>query len=461
MDYTDTIAAISTPYGKGGVALIRISGSDALTVAEKIFSAKLSECKPNTAVYGKIFAYAPDGERCQIDDGIATVFKSPRSFTGEDTVELCCHGGVLITRTVLAACFAAGARQATAGEFTRRAFVNGKLGLDSAEALGALLDAGTQEQMKLARSGLDGTLSKKTDLLYESLLEIVSEMRADIDFPDEDVSQMSPDELRERLVAVRDETQRLAATYSTGRAVREGIVTVICGATNAGKSSIYNNMVGCDAAIVTDIAGTTRDVLTDTVSFGGVTLKLSDTAGLRSSEDPVERIGIERSYGAIDSAELILAVFDGSKDEPDSRELELVERIKKSKAYTVGVVNKADLCRSDKMVALAAELDDSVTVSAKSGEGLDLLAEAVSRAFVDGSIDISRDAVVSTARQYAALTGASEALGAALNTLDSGMPTDFVCSDAEVALVRLAEVGGRETAEDIVGSIFSKFCVGK
>lgn len=460
MNYTDTIAAISTPHGKGGVALIRISGDEALSVAQKIFSAKLSQVEANTAVYGKIYMIQPNGEKCQIDDGIATVYRAPRSFTGEDTVEICCHGGVLITQTVLTACFAAGARQAEAGEFTRRAFVNGKLGLDSAEALGALLDAGTEAQMKLARSGMSGTLSRKTDELYESLIEIVSEMRADIDFPDEDVSQMTPYELRERLVTVKDEVTRLAATYSTGRAVREGITTVICGATNAGKSSIYNKMVGYDAAIVTDIEGTTRDVLTDTVSFGGVTLKLSDTAGLRSSDDPVEKIGIERSYSAIDTAELILAVFDGSKD-PGGEERELVERIKSSKAYTVGVVNKADLEMSKKAYDLAERLDAVVTVSAKSGEGLDRLAETVSSAFLDGSIDISRDAVVATARQYAALTTAAEALGAALDTLDSGMPTDFVCSDAEVAVTRLAEVGGREAAEDIVGNIFSRFCVGK
>lgn len=460
MNYTDTIAAISTPHGKGGVALIRISGEDALTVAERVFSVKLSEIEANRAVYGKIYMIQPNGEKCQIDDGIATVFRAPASFTGEDTVELCCHGGILITQAVLTACFVAGARQATAGEFTRRAFVNGKIGLDSAEALGSLLDAGTDAQLKLARSGMNGTLSKKTDELYESLLEIIAEMRADIDFPDEDVSEMTPDELRERLVAVRDETVRLASTYSTGRAVREGITTVICGATNAGKSSLYNKMVGCDAAIVTDIEGTTRDVLTDTVSFGGVTLRLSDTAGLRSSDDPVERIGIERSYEAIDTAELILAVLDGSK-KPDGETQALIERIKNSKAYAVGVINKSDLYEAEGVATLAAAFDATVRVSAKSGEGLEALAEKVSKAFIDGSIDLSRDAVVATARQYAVLTAAAKALGSALDTLDAGMPTDFVCSDTEVALARLAEVGGREASEDIVGNIFSRFCVGK
>lgn len=458
--YYETIAAVSTPHGKGGVALIRVSGPEALAVGDAVFSKKLSLTEPNLAVYGKIYLPAADGSRLCVDDGIATVFRAPASFTGEDTVELCCHGGVLVTRTVLAACFAAGARQATAGEFTRRAYINGKTGLDGAEALSALLDASTVDQLMLARSGMSGRLSLETDRLYESLLSVAAELRADIDFPDEDVSQMTPAELRQRLVSVLDETRRLAGTYRTGKAVSEGIVTVICGRTNSGKSSLYNRILGCDAAIVTDIEGTTRDILSDTVSFGGVTLRLSDTAGLRSSDDPVERIGIGRALDAVKTAGLVFAVIDGSR-EPDADDFEYFEKLKTATGFTVAVINKCDLPPCAGAERLAQGFDGCVRVSALTGENLDALASAVSGAFLDERLDFGNDAVVSTARQYGALVSASERLSSALSELDAGIPVDLVCSGIECALSDLAAVGGREADEDIIDSIFSKFCVGK
>ncbi len=460
MNIFDTIAAVSTPRGKGGVALIRISGPDAVSVGDAVFSKKLSEVGSNRVIYGKIYLPEPNGRRREIDDGLATVFRAPASFTGEDTVELCCHGGTLVTSTVLTAVLTAGARQATAGEFTRRAYINGKTGLDSAEALSALLEAKTLDQLYLARSGMTGRLSSETDALYESLLAVVAELRADIDFPDEDVSDMTPDELRTSLATVRNRAIGLASTYGTGRAINEGIETVICGRTNSGKSSLYNLILGQDAAIVTDIEGTTRDILTDTVSFGGVTLRLSDTAGLRQSDDPVEAIGIERAMRAVGSAGLVLAVIDGSR-EPSDDDREYLARIRSAASYAVAVINKSDLTLVDAAVALSEKFDRSVRISAKTGEGLDELKRVVSEAFLDESIDLERDSVVSTARQYAALTGAAEQLSAALDALDRGVPTDLVGSELECALGKLAEVSGREASEDIVVSIFEKFCVGK
>ena len=460
MNIFDTVAAVSTPRGKGGVAVIRITGPDAIAVGNRIFSKKLSETESNRAVYGGIFLPSADGKRQRIDDGIATVFRAPASFTGEDTVELSCHGGVLITERVLAACFAAGARQAVAGEFTRRAFVNGKTRLDAAEALGALLDAKTQPQLELARSGMGGKLARSCDAIYEKLIAVASELRANIDFPDEDVSDMTRSELREKLNEAFEDTKRLAATYTTGKAVAEGVRTVICGRTNSGKSSLYNRIVGHDAAIVTDIEGTTRDILSDTVAFGGVTLKLFDTAGVRESVDPVEKIGIGRAMDAIHDAELIFYVIDSSRA-PDSEDSELAEKLKNTAAHKIAVINKSDLPENADAARLAAGFDASVRISAKNGEGTDALAAMVNKAFIDGSLDIASDAVVSTARQYGALVAAADLLGGALEALDAGYPEDLVSSDVERAMSELASLGGREAADEIVDRIFSSFCVGK
>jgi len=460
MNCFDTIAAVSTPRGKGGIAVIRISGADALAVGDKVFSKKLSEAESNKAVYGSIFMPLADGGKTRIDDGLATVFRAPASFTGEDTVEISCHGGILVTESVLAACFAAGARQAMAGEFTRRAFVNGKTGLDSAEALSALLEAKTVPQMTLARTGMGGKLAQKSDEIYESLMKIASELRADIDFPDEDVSEMTDDELREGLASALAETKKLASTYATGRAVADGIKTVICGKTNSGKSSLYNRIVGRDAAIVTDIEGTTRDILTETASFGDVTLKLFDTAGLRESLDPVEQIGIGRALDAIYDAELVLFVIDASRA-PTEDDFELAEKLKSVSAHKIAVINKTDLTENADAVEMAYGFDSRVRISAKTGEGVEKLEKAVADAFIDGSLDLSSDAIVSTGRQYGALVGASERLAAAIEAFDFGFPTDLISSDVERAMAELASLGGRETASEIVDRIFSSFCVGK
>ncbi len=456
----ETIAAVSTPRGKGGVALIRISGPDALSVGDAVFSKKLSGTEANRAVYGQIYFPMPGGVRECIDDGIATVFKAPNSFTGEDTVELSCHGGMLITERVLAACFAAGARQAEAGEFTRRAYVNGKIRLDSAEALGALLEAKTMPQLALARSGMSGRLAKQADALYEELLTVAAELRADIDFPDEDVSEMTDVELYEKLSHVEEEIRRLAGTYTTGRAVADGVRTVICGRTNSGKSSLYNRIVGYDAAIVTDIEGTTRDLISDTVSFGGITLRLCDTAGIRDSLDPVEQIGIDRAKDALASAELIFAVVDRSQTLKGS-DLDLMKKISESSGYKIAIINKTDLPAAEQTLDFTRDFDATVSISAKTGEGICDLSQIVSKAFLNGDVDLSTDAVVSTARQYGALVSAEKLLSSALKGIDDGLPCDLVCVDVEGALSELASIGGRESGEDMISAIFSKFCVGK
>lgn len=460
MKLLDTIAAVSTPYGKGGVALIRISGEDAVAVAERVFfpacKKKLSEIGHATMTYGAI--RTPDGR--ELDDGMAVCFLAPHSFTGENTVEITCHGGILITQRVLRAVLSAGARAAEAGEFTRRAYVSGKLKLSQAESLGNLLEAKSDVQIELARGGMKGRLADRSAHIYEALRAVLASVYAVIDFPDEDLGEMS----REQIIAAAEQAKgavdRLAATYSTGRAINEGVPTVICGRTNAGKSSVYNRILGYDAAIVTDIEGTTRDVLRDQATIGKTLLLLCDTAGLRQTDDRVESIGIERSRREIGQAGLILAVFDSSR--PLSEEdLSLADEIAKTKIPAIALLNKIDCQSSADMTPMIDRFAHVVRVSANDGSGFDTLAEQIDALFIDGALDVGQDAVVTGARQYAALSAASEALSAALDDLRAELPMDLCCVGLEQALTSIGELDGRELGEEIVAEIFSRFCVGK
>ena len=461
MNLLDTIAAVSTPYGKGGVALIRISGADAIAVADKIFKSRsgkrLAESEHGRMTYGEIFM---PGESDSVDDVMAVAFRAPRSFTGEDTVEITCHGGILVTKKVLSCALLAGARAAEAGEFTRRAYISGKLKLNEAEALGDLLEAKSESQLSLARGGMKGRLSKKMGELYDDLRRVLAGIYAVIDFPDEDLSEMSREEITAAVSASCSSVKALAATYGTGRAVNEGVRTVICGRTNAGKSSVYNRILGYDAAIVTDIEGTTRDVLRESATIGNTLLLLCDTAGLRETGDKVESIGIERTRSEIADAELILAVFDGSKALSDE-DRDLLSTASATGATLLILINKTDLGVCDSTAEELSSYGRSINISAKDGEGFDLLAQTIDEAFIDGEIDIKNDPIVTGARQYASLAYAAEALGDAVRDLELGVPLDLCCVAVESALTALGEVDGRELGEEIVAEIFSRFCVGK
>ena len=462
----DTIAAVSTPRGKGGVALLRVSGNDAIAICQKVFcpknGASLCEAPSRHALYGSILAPDESGNFLAIDDGIATVFRAPASFTGEDTVELCCHGGILLTEKVLSALLVAGAKPAMAGEFTRRAFLNGKLGLSAAEALGLMLDAKTDTQLTLAHTGMSGRLEKATESIYASLRRLLATVYAKIDYPDEDLAELDDAAFLAELDSALSSLDTLLATYHTGRSIAEGIATVICGRPNAGQSSLYNKLVGRDAAIVTEIEGTTRDILSEVVPCGKVTLRLYDTAGLRESLDPVERIGVDRAKAALDEAELIFALFDGSR-KPDAEDKALIEALLPRKNAVVALVTKSDLWRGENETfsLCKAQFDRVLPISTESGAGLDKLQELVEASFVDGSIDLRSDPVLSNARQYAATLGAKEALARAKEALSAGLATELVCNDVEQAMESLSELDGREVSEDIVSEIFSHFCVGK
>ena len=462
MAYGKTIAAISTPSGKGGVAIIRISGEDAGDIAKKIFfprGKKLPEDAPRVAIYGDI-RYSDE----YIDDGIAIYYKAPNSYTGEDIVEINCHGGTLVTKRVLEAAFMAGATPAGPGEFTERAFINGKLSLAEAESISELLEAKSYEQIRLSSLPMREKLGGAVAEIRDSLVSLLSSVFARIDYPDEDLGDFTDEETKQRLVDIKEKLDSLLKTYPTGKAIRDGVYTVIAGKCNVGKSTVYNAILGEDAAIVTDIEGTTRDVLNSTVAVGKVLLRLADTAGVRSSDriDTVEKIGIERSLKAIHNAELVIAVFDSSR-EVDLDDTRLIEIIKKSSIARIALINKCDLNAKFDENVLDGVFDKVIHTSARESaeKTAQLISDAVDSLFTDEAVISSDTAIVSSARHNASLTRALEFVNAAIAAIDSGVCADAAASEIERALGAVSEVDGREVSEAVLTDIFSKFCVGK
>lgn len=459
---THVIAAVSTPPGKGGVAIIRMSGEGAFEIAERVFfplsGRRFSECRPRVQIYGHIIH---EGEK--IDDVLCARFPAPHSYTGEDTVEIGCHGGILVTSLVLEALLNAGALPAVAGEFTRRAFINGRLSLTEAEAISDLLEAKSREQLRLSGGDARGRLSARIAEIRRSLIGLMSSVYARIDYPDEDLGDFTDRELLSHLINIKEDCVALKNSYRTGRAISEGIKTVICGKPNAGKSSLYNLLLGEDAAIVTDIPGTTRDVLKSSIPLGRVMLNLADTAGIRESEgmDAVERIGVTKSLDLMAKSELLFAVFDISRPLDDEDEL-IISAAKNTSVPKIALLNKADLdCLIDE--DSFRDFDEVIKISAKErgDEAIFSLADAVNRLFTDEKLVIGQDAILSSARQHAAITRCIDFLSAATQSLNIGFPQDAVSGDIERALGAISELDGRAVSEEIVADIFSKFCVGK
>ncbi len=465
MLFATTIAAISTPPGKGGVAVIRISGDSALLVLDKMFSPRgksTPRYNPRVQIYGDILY---KGE--VIDDGLATYFPAPNSYTGEDIIEISCHGGVLISSMVLESALIEGAVMAEAGEFTKRAFVNGKLSLTETEAISMLLEAESETQVKLSRPKSRNSLSEKIEEIRDSLTSVLSSIYARIDYPDEDLGDLSDNTIMDMIKINISEISKLMVTYKTGKAVNEGVNTVLCGKPNVGKSTLYNVLVGEDAAIVTNIPGTTRDVLEKSVSLGKVMLRLFDTAGIHDeAKDDVEKIGIGRSVEKINSSELIFALFD-SQTGICSEDEKILDTVKNVNAVKIALITKCD-ADSEKAESLRKILSEYafeyiLDISAKcDAEGVRiLLSEICDKLFVDEKIKIGDDAVISSARQYSALTRAKDFLNTAYDAYFSGLPSDAASSDIELALGAISELDGRAVSEMVVSDIFSKFCVGK
>ena len=458
------IAAVSTPPGKGGVAIIRMSGDGALALADRVFFPKFGRPLSSYEARRQVYGYIKDGEDV-IDDGLATYFPKSSSYTGEETVEFSIHGGVMVTRRVLEFLFTSGAIPAEAGEFTRLAFINGRITLTEAEAIGDLLEAKSEEQLKLFSDSSRSRLRRRIDEIRESLTHLMGSVYARIDYPEEDLGELSDDEILEELTKTKESLAALISTYRTGRAIKEGISAALVGKPNAGKSTLYNLLVGEDAAIVTDIPGTTRDVLMREIPLGRVMLRLYDTAGVRASGeiDEVERIGISRTLDELSRAELALALFDMSRP-LDSEDEEILSAISERNGASIAILTKCDIAMdSESFTKIRDRFDTVIEISSKNDpEGaIKLITEAVERLFTDEKISASADAIVASARQHSALSSALGAIESAITAFRLGIPADAASSDIELALASIGEVDGRAVSGDVVSDIFSRFCVGK
>ncbi len=460
-----TVCAVSTPRGKGGIAVLRVSGDDAFRVALSVFKPKYAridyacpdKAQLRRAIYGSILS----ADDTVIDEGILVLYKGPSSFTGEDMAELSCHGGTAVTEEVYLSLIAHGASSAGPGEFTKRSFLNGKTTLTEAEAIGQLIDADTGDKVRLASGAMSGNISRAIDGIYASLTDVMTALYAAVDYPEEDVGDEGERNILSSVTSALSRTRALLDTYKAGRAVSEGVRTCVCGKPNVGKSSLFNRITGEDSAIITSIPGTTRDILRENVSFGGVTLRLSDTAGVRDSDDTVEHIGVERAERELGSAELIFAVFDVSSPLTDE-DRRVISLVRSSSSPSVAVLNKADRgCDTVTRDTVTREFEYTVTLSAASGEGMESLAAAVRGLYDMDRINLGSDAVIWDVRQREILLHCASSLERAKAALEYGDPIDCVCTLVEEAMAYLGETDGRSVGEEIVNEVFKRFCVGK
>lgn len=451
-----TIAAIGTAQGVGGIGIIRISGYDALIIAKRVFKAitnkNISEMNGYTAAYGHIY----DGEEL-IDSGVLLIYRAPHSYTGENVAEISCHGGLYVTKRVLRAVLNAGASMAEAGEFTKRAFLNGKIGLTEAEGVMDIISARGEQSSRAALGAMDGALRKKIDSIKESLITSAAHLSAWADYPEDDIPDVSDEKLSTELSMNIKTLNNLLNTYDAGKAIREGIDTVIAGKPNVGKSTLMNLLSGYERSIVTDIPGTTRDVIEDTVMLGEIPLCLSDTAGIRATDDPVESIGVEKARKRVKSAGLVLAVFDSSK-ELSNDDKELIDLIKD--CPSVAVINKSDLETVIDIDYIKSRIKNVVLISAKSGTGASELERVVSEIIGTSKLDPSA-AIIANERQRDCAKRARDYLIEAKNALEMGITLDAITVIVEDAISALLELTGERTSEAVVDSVFSHFCVGK
>lgn len=456
---TDTIAAISTPIGEGAISIVRLSGSEAVDIITKIFQGKdLKEVESHTIHYGKII----DPETNEVaEEVMVTIMRAPKTFTREDVVEINCHGGLVSVNRVLEIALHEGARLAEPGEFTKRAFLNGRIDLSQAEAVMDLIRAKTDKAMNIALKQMDGRLSSLIKKYRQSLLETVAHVEVNIDYPEyDDVEEMSHEMMRKKTREVHAEIEELLSVAKQGKILREGIATAIIGRPNVGKSSLLNALVQENKAIVTDIPGTTRDIIEEYVNVRGIPLRLVDTAGIRETEDIVERIGVERSRQALKEADLILFVLNNNEKltEEDIRLFEAVSGLE-----FIVIINKTDLEQKLDMEQVLELVGDKkiVSTSLLNEEGINELEAAIADSFFSGDIDSGDLTYVSNVRHIQLLKQAKKALEDAMDSLEMGMPLDIVQIDVTRTWEFLGEIIGDTASDSLIDQLFSQFCLGK
>ncbi|MFC4768467.1 tRNA uridine-5-carboxymethylaminomethyl(34) synthesis GTPase MnmE [Effusibacillus consociatus] len=455
----DTIAAIATALGEGSVGIVRVSGPDSIQIVDKIFQSKtnLEEAKTHTLHYGYIID--PKTQE-RVDEVLVALMRSPRSYTTEDVVEIHCHGGIVVVQRVLQLVLIAGARLAEPGEFTKRAFLNGRIDLSQAEAVIDLIRSKTDESMKLALKQVEGRLSDKIRTLRHTMIELLAHIEVTIDYPEHDVEDVAVRRIIKVGSEAVDEIHRLLETARTGRVLREGIRTVIIGKPNVGKSSLLNALSRTERAIVTDIPGTTRDILEEQISIRGIPLQIIDTAGIRETQDVVERIGVERSRSALEEADLVLFMLDASRELTDT-DRELLTKVQGKP--TIIILNKLDLPRAIRAEDITNVVSGAAVVemSVKEGKGIEELENEVARLFLEGGIEGKEAAYVSNARHISLLEKAKRQMEEAIHSAEAGMTLDLVAVEIRDAWETLGEVIGEAVGEDLLDQIFSQFCLGK
>lgn len=451
-----TVAAIATPNAPGGIGIIRISGPDALSVTDRVFRAvdgsKISESKGYRAHFGDVIY---NNEK--IDEAVCLVFRAPHSYTGEDVTEINCHGGLFVTKQILRAVIEAGAEPAGPGEFTKRAFLNGKMDLAGSESVMALIGASGKQAAAAALNTLEGNLSKKINGCCDRIIGVCASLAAWVDYPDEDIEETGTDEMLDVFSSVKTELEDIIRRYDCGKAITDGVDTVIVGKPNVGKSTVMNLLTGYQRSIVTDIAGTTRDVVEEKITLGDIVLRIADTAGIHDTENVVENIGVDLAKKRLDRAELVLAVFDGSSPLSDE-DGKIIEQCREKKK--IALLNKSDLPILADREIIEKDFDRVVEISALTGEGAEELEKAVSEILMTDEFDPAA-ACLTGERQRSCCIRAVEQLTECISALQSGVTLDAVNVCADCAVDALLELTGKKARTAVVDEVFSRFCVGK
>lgn len=452
----DTIAAISTPRGEGGIGIIRISGDKSFEILERIFNTK----NPNRDLgfYKFNYGFIHDNGKI-VDEVMAVRMKAPKTYTCEDVVEINCHGGHLISEKVLELVLKNGARHAEQGEFTKRAFMNGRIDLSQAEAVMDIIHGKTEKSISLSLEQLRGDLRDKIASFKKALLDVTAHVNVVLDYPEEGIDDPLPSNLRENLENVYAEADKLISSYDKGKKIKEGIKTVIAGKPNVGKSTLLNSLLKEERAIVTHIPGTTRDVIEEIINIKGIPLVLTDTAGIRKTEDIVENIGVEKSKKFIENADLVLLVLDASR-ELESEDREVIEEIQNHNKKTIVLLNKIDLERKIELEEF--NLENILEISAKDNIGIEDMEERIYSYIVEENVeDSSEKLIITNIRHKTALEKTKDAIRNIFETIDAGMPMDLISVDLKEALDSLSEITGEISSEDILDHVFGNFCVGK